>query len=87
MYLMNCTTLDITYVVNKLSRYTNNPKKHHSNAIISVPRYIRYIIKYGLNYTKYLVIFERYTDTNLIFKTKDSKSISGFTFTIKGAIF
>lgn len=87
MYLMNCTTLDITYIVNKLSRYTSNPKKDHLNAIISVHRYLRYTIKYGLNYTKYLVIFEGYTVTNLIFNTKDSKSISGFIFTIKGAVF
>ena len=29
MYLMNCTRLDIAYVVNKLSRYTNNPRAKH----------------------------------------------------------
>ena len=29
MYLMSCTRPDITYVVNKLSRYTSNPKAKH----------------------------------------------------------
>lgn len=29
MYIMNCTRPDIAYSVNKLSRYTNNPREDH----------------------------------------------------------
>ena len=29
MYLMNCTRLDIAYVVNRLSRYMSSPRAMH----------------------------------------------------------
>lgn len=49
-----------------------------------VLRYLRYIINYGLHYTKYTVIFEGYSDTNWIFDSKDTKSISRYVFTLGG---
>ena len=36
IYLMNCTRLDIAYVVSKLSRYTSNPSDQHWTALLRV---------------------------------------------------
>ena len=41
MYVMNCTRLDIAYVVSKLSRYTSNPGPDHWKAIVRVLRYFK----------------------------------------------
>ena len=85
MYLMNCTRPDIAYAVSKLSRYTSNPRKDHWTAIIRVLRYLRYTCNYGLNYTRYLAVLEGYNDANWISDTKDSKSTSGYVFTLGDA--
>ena len=53
MYVMNCTRLDIAYVVNKLSRYTSNLGPDHWKAIVKVLRYLKYTQNYGLHYSKY----------------------------------
>jgi actin-related protein len=64
MYIMNRTTLDIAYAINKLSRYTNNPGKTHWNAITRVLRYLRYIQNYGFHYTRFPVVLEGHSDVN-----------------------
>ena len=40
---------------------------------------------YGLHYTRYLVVLEGYSDANWISNVKDSKSHSGYVFTLGGA--
>ena len=40
---------------------------------------------YGLNYTRYLAVLEGYSDANWISDTKDTKSTSGYVFTLGGA--
>ena len=84
MYVMNCTRQDIAYVVSKLSRYTSNPGPDHWKAIVRVLRYLKYTQNYGLHYSKYLAVLEGYCDANWIFDTKDSKSTSGYLFTLGG---
>jgi hypothetical protein len=84
MYLMNCTRPDIAYSVSKLSRYTSNPGKDHWTAIIRVLRYLRYTKDYGLHYTRYPAVLEGYSDANWISDTNDSKSTSGYVFTLGG---
>ena len=64
MYLMNYTCPDITYVVNKLSRYTSNSGVEHWKAIIRVLRYLRFTRNIGLYYTRYPAVLEGYCDTN-----------------------
>ena len=86
MYLMNCTKPDIAYTVSKLSRYTSNPSASHWKAIVRVLRYLRYTHNYGLHYTKYPTVLKGYSDTNCISDIKDSKSTSGYVFTLAGAI-
>jgi hypothetical protein len=40
MFLINYTRLDITYIVNKLSRYTSNTDNDHWKATIRVFKYL-----------------------------------------------
>jgi hypothetical protein len=84
MFLINCTRPDITYTVNKLSRYTSNTGNDHWKATIRVFNYLWYTLTYGLQYTIYLVVLEGYSDANRISNIKDSKSTSEFIFTIRG---
>ncbi|RVW26496.1 Retrovirus-related Pol polyprotein from transposon TNT 1-94 [Vitis vinifera] len=85
MYLMICTRPDIAYAVSKLSRYTSNPEAKHWQGIIRVLKYLRFTRDYGLHYTRYLAVLEGYSDANWISNVKDSKSHSGYVFTLGGA--
>jgi len=40
---------------------------------------------YGLNYSRYPAVLEGYSDANWISDTKDTKSTSGYVFTLGGA--
>ena len=84
MYIMNCTRPDIAYSVSKLSRYTSNLGEDHWKALVRVLRYLKYTLNYGLHYTRYPAVLEGYIDTNWIFDTKDTKSTSGYVFTLGG---
>ena len=84
MYVMNCTRPNIASVVSKLSRYTSNLGLKHWKAIVRVLRYLKYTKNYGLHYSKYPAVLEGYCDANWISDTKDSKSISGYLFTLGG---
>ena len=84
MYVINCTRLDIAYAISKLSRYTSNPSPDHWKAIVRVLRYLQYTQHYGLHYSKYPAVLEGYYDANWISDTKDSKSTSGYLFTLDG---
>ena len=86
MYVMNCTRPDIAYSVSKLSRYTSNPGVDHLKTIISVLKYLRYTQNYGLHYTRYPAVLEGYSDANWISDMKDTKSTSGYVFTLGGAV-
>ena len=86
MYVMNYTRPDIAYSISKLSRYTSNPRVDHWKAIIKVLRYLRYTLNYGLNYTRYPVVLEGYSDANWISNMKDIKSTSGYVFTLGGVV-
>ncbi|CAI9761151.1 unnamed protein product [Fraxinus pennsylvanica] len=85
MYLMSCIKPDIAYTVSKLSRYMSNSGDDHWKEIVRVLRYLRYTRNFGLHYTKYPTVIEEYSDANWISDTKDSKSTSGFVFTLGGA--
>ena len=87
MYVMNCTRPDIAYAVSKLSRYTSNPGKNHWKAIIRVLGYLRYTQNHGLHYGRYPSVIEGYCDANWITGSSDTKSTSGYVFTLaNGAI-
>ncbi|KAL6326053.1 hypothetical protein AAG906_000928 [Vitis piasezkii] len=76
---------DIAYAVSKPSRYTSNPGAKHWQGIIRVLKYLRFTRDYGLHYTRYPAVLEGYSDANWISNVKDSKSHSGYVFTLGGA--
>ena len=86
MYLTSCTRPDLAYTVSKLSRYTSNLGIDHWKAIVKVLRYLRYTRNYGLHYTRYPEVLEGFSDANWISDVKDSKSTSGYVFTLAGAL-
>ena len=85
MYLMNAIRPYIAYSVSRLSRYTSNPGKDHWKAFVRVLRYLKYTITYGLHYTRYPPVLEGYSDANWISDNLETKSTSGYVFTLRGA--
>ena len=69
----------------ELARYTNNPAKEHWFALVRVLRYLKHTIEYGLHYIRYLFVIEGFNDVNWIYDSLESKSTSGYIFTIGGA--
>lgn len=63
----------------------SNPRADHRKGIVRVLRYLRYTCIYGLYYTRYPTIIERYSDANYISDIKDLKFTSGFGFMLGGA--
>ena len=53
--------------------------------MVKVMRYLKYTLNYGVHYTRYPAILERYSDANWISDTNDTKSTSGYVFTLGGA--
>lgn len=84
MYIMNCTRPDIAYAVNRLSRYTSNPANEHWAALLRVLGYLKKTTNFSLNYERYPAVLEGYTDANWISDSKESKSTSGYVFTLAG---
>ena len=85
MYLTNCTRPDLAHSVNVLSRYTSNPGHNHWKGITRVLNYVRQTQSYGLNFGRYPAVLEGYSDANWISDSKNSKSTSGYVFTLGGA--
>ena len=85
MYLMSCTRPDIPYAVSKLSRYTSNPGTDHWKGIVRVLKNLHFTRSYGLHYTRFPAVLEGYSDASWISDIKDSKSTSGYVFTLGGA--
>ena len=85
MYLMSCTRPDLAYAVSRLSRYTSNPSSDHWKGMTRLLRYLRYTRNYGLHYGQNPAVVEGFSDANWISDTKDSRSTSGYVFTLGGA--
>ncbi|GJX06957.1 hypothetical protein Tco_0194889 [Tanacetum coccineum] len=82
MYLMTGTRPDLAYAISRLSRYTSNPSAAHWKAMTRVLHYLRYSRDYGLHYDIYPAAIEGYNDANWISDIKDSRSTSGYVFTL-----
>ncbi|XP_024016295.1 uncharacterized protein LOC112089771 [Eutrema salsugineum] len=85
MYLTNCTRPDLAHAVNVLSHYTNNPGHTHWKSITRILNYLRYTKSYGLHFGKEPAVLEGYSDAKWILDSSNSKSTSGFVFTLAGA--
>ena len=55
-FLTNYTKPDITYAVNRLSRYISNPDESHCTAVERVLRYFKGTIAYGFTITIFIRI-------------------------------
>ena len=84
MYVMNCTRPDIACAVSKLSRFTVSPNENHWKAMKRLLGYLKHTQDYALHYTEYPAVLEGYCDANWITGTKDTKSTSGYVFTLGG---
>nr|GEU47561.1 retrotransposon protein, putative, Ty1-copia subclass [Tanacetum cinerariifolium] len=71
--------------IEALIRYTSHPSNAHWKAITRVLHYLRYSRDYGLHYDRHLAVIEGYSDTNWISDIKDSRSNSGYVFTLERA--
>ena len=84
MFVMNCTRPDIACAVSKLSRFTVSPNENHWKAMKRLLGYLKHTQDYALHYTEYPTVLEGYYDANWITGTKDTKSTSGYVFTLGG---
>ncbi|KAK4286227.1 hypothetical protein QN277_002813 [Acacia crassicarpa] len=84
MYVMNCTRPDIAYAVSMLSRFTSNPNEFYWKAMIKVLGYLKKTQNFALHYEKYPAVLEGYCDANWITSSNDTRSTSGYVFTLGG---
>ncbi|GJU73976.1 zinc finger, CCHC-type containing protein [Tanacetum coccineum] len=84
IYAMTSTRPYISYVVGKLSRYTNNPSTHQWHAIMRVFKYLKKTMNYGLSYVGFPSVLEGYSDASWITNSEDHTSITGWVFLLSG---
>ena len=84
MYAMHCTRPDIAFAVSKLSQYTVNPGIEHWKTVSRVLGYLKRTCNLELTYTSSPGILEGYSDASWIDQTSDSKSTSGWIYTLAG---
>ncbi|XP_071940012.1 uncharacterized protein [Coffea arabica] len=84
MHLMNFTRPDIAYAVCRLSRYTHNPNREHWFALVRLMKYLRGTMNFGILYSGFPNVLEGYSDANWISDPNDTKSTSGYVFTLGG---
>ncbi|XP_070026188.1 secreted RxLR effector protein 161-like [Nicotiana sylvestris] len=84
IHLMNFTRPDIAYAVCRLSRYTQNPSHDHWIALVRLMKYLRGTMNYSIKYSGFLIVLEGYSDANWISNSDETKSTSGYVFTLSG---
>ncbi|GKE21657.1 hypothetical protein Tco_1433169 [Tanacetum coccineum] len=84
MYATHCTRPDIAYAVCKLSRYTSNPSQDHWKAIGRIFGYLKRTRQLALYYDRFPVVLEGYSYASWITGSSDSKSTTGWIFTLGG---
>jgi hypothetical protein len=82
-YMSNGTRLDITYAVNTLSKYLENPGPEHWNAVKHVFGYLAGTLELELTYGKEEMELKGYSDADGSMD-EDRKAISGYAFLIDG---
>ncbi|XP_043717735.1 secreted RxLR effector protein 161-like [Telopea speciosissima] len=68
-----------------LSGFSCNPGKEHCDALTRLMRYLKGTLRYASHYTGHPPILEGYSDTSWCSDLGDSKSTSGYVFTLDGA--
>jgi hypothetical protein len=86
MYLSQCTRPDITFAVNKLSRFSSNPGPKHWQGVKHVFRYLRGTSNHQLKYSKSDTVSDitGFVDADWGSEIEDRKSTTGFVFMSQG---
>ena len=86
MYAMMCTRPDVAYALSMTSRYQGNPGESHWMAVKNILKYLRRTKDWFLVYGGSTELCAKgYTDASFQTDRDDSKSQSGFVFTLNGA--
>ncbi|THG28111.1 Ty1/Copia family ribonuclease HI, partial [Naasia lichenicola] len=86
MYAMICTRPDVAYALSMTSRFQAHPGEQHWMAVKNILKYLRRTKDWGLTYggdTR--LCATGYADASFQTDQDDSKSQSGFVFTLNGA--
>jgi len=86
LHLMSFSKPDIAYVVSRLSKYTQCSSQDHWDALARLMRYLRGKMDYAIEYSEFLAMLYGYSDANWISDSDETKSISGYVFTLGGSI-
>jgi len=81
---MSFSRPDIAYAVSRLSRYTQCPSQDHWVALARLMRYLRGTMDYVIEYSGFPTVLEGYNDANWISDSDETKSTSGYVFTLGG---
>ena len=81
---MSFSRPDIAYAVGRLSRYTQCPSQDHWEALARLMKYLRGTMDYAIKYSGFPAVLEGYSDANWISDSDETKSTSGYVFTLGG---
>ncbi|WVZ07142.1 hypothetical protein V8G54_020488 [Vigna mungo] len=84
LHLMSFSRLDIAYAVGRLSRYTQCPNQEHWDALARLMRCLRGTMDYAIEYSEFPAVLEGYSDANWISDSDETKSTSGYVYTLGG---
>jgi hypothetical protein len=84
MYTMTCTRPDVAYALGVTSRYQANPGEEHWKVVKTILKYLRRTKDQFLIYGDSELSLKGYTDASFASDKDDSKSISGYVFTLNG---
>ena len=86
MYAMICTRRDVAYSLGVVSRYQSDPGENHWKVVKIILKYLRNIKDQWLVYGELNLRLIGFTDSNSQSDHDDSKSVSGFIFTLNGGV-
>ena len=84
MYAMLCTRPDVAYALGIVSRFQADPGEDHWKAVKNILKYLRRTKDIFLVYGGSDLKLEAYSDSSFQSDPDDSKSISGYVFTLNG---
>ena len=84
MYAMLCTRPDVAFALSVTSRFQANPGESHWEAVKCILKYLRRTKDLFLVYGGEELKLQGYTDSSFQSDPDDSRSTSGFLFTLNG---
>lgn len=88
LFLSSVTRPDIAFIINKLSRFMENPQEQHWLGIKRVLRYLRGTVDYGLFFSAIKTsegdVLQCYSDSDFGGDTETRKSTTGYVLTFCG---